>query len=508
MSELVVLGVSHNTAPVGVRERLSLTEAQIERVLHELHRTEDVHEAAAVSTCNRSEVYLVVGDPVRAESELLSGMASRARIRPTELAGLVYSPRNCDAARHLYRVTSGLDSMVLGEFEIQGQVKRAYDLALDAGTTGPLLNRLFRAALQTGKRVRAETGIARRRVSVASVAVELAANTVGHLEDRNVVVIGAGDMAEQTAGALAAQGVRTLFVSNRHADRARGLAERHGGRVGSLDDLPFQLQEADIVVSSTGSPHPILEADELEAVMAGRRDRPLVLIDIAVPRDVDPACAGVEGVSLYDIDDLQAVVARNLAGRQNEAHAAEGIVEEEIHRFARWMGQLDVTPTIADLRHRAADVVTSVLADNAGRWATDDPADLDRIERVARAVAQRLLHEPTLRLKQITDAESAHGHVEVVRELFGLDEAGADPLREAVPDHARAGRAAPPAAPASRPAGPDAEAGPSVAATATVEHCPITGAPAPGPEACPVASTPAPQGEDRTRARGTRAPRP
>ncbi|WP_320673185.1 glutamyl-tRNA reductase [Patulibacter defluvii] len=426
MNELLVLGVSHKTAPVAVREKLSLTDRQLDLLLADLIASEHVHEAAAVSTCNRSEVYLVVGDPVRAEAALLGRMAERARMRPTELAGQIYTPRNCDAARHLYRVTSGLDSMVLGEYEIQGQVKRSYDLALQAGTTGPLLNRLFKAAIQTGKRVRSETGLSERRTSVASVAVDLAAATVGELQDRSVVIIGAGDTAELTAQALAARGVRTLFVSNRHTDRARSLADRFGGRVGSLHELPEQLAQADIVVASTASPHPILGPEELEVVMAGRRERPLVLIDIAVPRDVDPECAGVEGVSLYDIDDLQAVVARNLADRGGEREQAEAIVEEEIQRFARWMGQLDVTPTIVDLRTRASEIVDAVMAENADRWQTANEDDLARVERAARTIVQRLLHEPTVRLKRARDQDDAHGHVEVVRELFGLDDPEAE----------------------------------------------------------------------------------
>jgi glutamyl-tRNA reductase len=448
MNELLVLGLSHKTAPVAVRERLSVTDPQIERMLLALEDSEHVHEAAVLSTCNRTEVYVVVGDPVQAEGELLAEIATNSRIRPTELAGLVYTPRNCDAARHLYRVASGLDSMILGEYEVQGQVKRAYETALRMGTTGPMLNRLFKAALRTGKRVRTETTLSERRTSVASVAVDLAAQTVGDLADRRVMIIGAGETAELTAQAFATQGVRTLFVSNRHADRARSLAERFGGRVGTLTDLPAQLEEADVVISSTGSPHPVLGAEELGLVMAERPDRPLVLIDIAVPRDIDPECAGVPGVSLYDIDDLQAVVARNLAGRGEEASVAEEIVEEEIRRFARWMGQMEITPTIVDLRTRASGIVDAVLHENEGRWETASPADLERMERAARTVVQRLLHEPTLRLKEARDRDDAHGHVEVLRELFGLDgsevdvTAGAAGERSHAPAHVRHAAAA------------------------------------------------------------------
>jgi glutamyl-tRNA reductase len=419
-SELIVLGVSHNTAPVALRERLALTERAGKRFLQELVGREEISEAVAISTCNRTEIYFVTSDPVRAEAELLGRLARDADIRPTELASVVYSPRNCDAARQLYRVTAGLDSMIVGEAEVQGQVKRAYEAALDAGTTGPMTNRLFGAALQAGKRARSETGIGRERVSVSTVAVDLARSVVGDLASRSVVIIGAGETAELTARALADQGVRTVFVANRHADRARSLAERFGGEVGSLDSLPARLHDADIVVSSTSSPHPIVGADELAVVMAARGGRPLVLIDIAVPRDIEHACGELEGVSVYDMDDLQAVVARNLQVREAERAKAEAVVEEEIQRFARWLAQLDVMPTITSLREHGAEIVDQVLAENAGRWESASPRDLARIEAVARAVMQRLLHEPTIRLK-----ESGHGRQQVLRELFGLEDAPA-----------------------------------------------------------------------------------
>jgi glutamyl-tRNA reductase len=420
MTELIALGISHKTAPVALRERLALTERGGRELLQELTARDEVDEAVAISTCNRTELYLVVSDPVRAEGELLGRLAQRAEIRPTELAGVVYSPRNCDAARQLYRVTAGLESMIVGEAEVQGQVKRAYEAALAAGTTGPLTNRLFGAALQAGKRVRSETGIGRERVSVSTVAVDLARDVVGDLRARSVVIIGAGETAELTARALADQGVRTVFVANRHAARARSLAERFGGEVGSLESLPARLQEADIVVASTSSPHPIVGADELELVMRARDGRPLILIDIAVPRDIEHACGDLDGVSVYDMDDLQAVVARNLEVRDAERTQAEAVVEEEIQRFARWMAQLDVMPTIAALREHGARIVDQVLAENTGRWESASPRDRARVEAMARSVMQRLLHEPTIRLK-----ESGHGAQQMMRELFGLEDAPA-----------------------------------------------------------------------------------
>jgi glutamyl-tRNA reductase len=421
VSELLTLGISHKTAPVALRERLAFTESEAGEFAKQAVATAEVREAVVISTCNRTEVYLVVGDPVRAESDVLGLLAQRASIRPTELAEAIYSPRNCDAARHLYRVTAGLESMIVGEAEIQGQVRRAHECAMRAGCTGPLSNRLFAAALTTGKRVRAETGIGSSRVSVPSVAVDLALSVLGGLEERHVVVLGAGETSELTARALADQGAGTIFVANRHADRALSLAQRFGGSVVGLDGLPEQLLRADIVLSSTSSPHPIVGRDELELVMRERGERPLLLIDIAVPRDVDSACGELDGVTLYDIDDLQAVVARNLSTRAGEAPRAQEIVEQEIQRFARWLGQLDTLPTVSALREHGNALVERVLAENEGRWESASPRDLARVEAVARAVMSRLLHEPTIRLRSLSEARG-HGSLELVRELFGLQE--------------------------------------------------------------------------------------
>jgi glutamyl-tRNA reductase len=434
MSELLALGISHKTAPVALRERLAFSEREAADFARQATATAEVREAVVISTCNRTEVYLVVGDPVRAEADVLGLLARRAEIRPTELAEAIYSPRNCDAARQLYRVTAGLESMILGEAEIQGQVRRAHEVAMRANTTGPLSNRLFAAALTTGKRVRSETGIGSSRVSVPSVAVDLALSVLGSLEDRHVVILGAGETSELTARALAEQGAGTIFVANRHADRALSLAQRFGGSVVGLDKLPDQLVRADIVLSSTSSPHPIVGREELELVMRerdgqdGRAGRALLLIDIAVPRDIDPACGELDGVSLYDIDDLQAVVARNLSTRAEETPRALEIVEEEIHRFARWLGQLDSLPTISALRAHGDDIVAQVLAENSGRWESASPRDLARVEAIARAVMSRLLHEPTIRLRSLGE-DRGHASLELVRELFALrDEAPAEEL--------------------------------------------------------------------------------
>jgi glutamyl-tRNA reductase len=421
VSELLALGISHKTAPVALRERLALGEAEAGEFARGLTATEEVREAVVISTCNRTEVYLVVGDPVRAEADVLCLLTQHAGIRPTELTEAIYSPRNCDAARHLYRVTAGLDSMVVGEAEIQGQVRRAHEAAARAEATGPFTNRLFAAALTTGKRVRSQTRIGAQRVSLPSVAVDLALSVLGALTDRHVVILGAGETSELLARALADQGAGTVFVANRHADRARGLAQRFGGRVVGLDGLPELLLRADIVLCSTSSPQAIVGREELELVMRERGGRSLLLIDIAVPRDIDPTCAELEGVSLYDIDDLQAVVARNLSTREGELPAAEEIVEQEIRRFAAWLGQLQALPTVSALREHGNALVEQVLAENDGRWESASPRDLARVEGIARALMSRLLHEPTIRLRSLSEARG-HASLELVRELFGLRE--------------------------------------------------------------------------------------
>jgi len=421
MSELLALGVSHKTAPLDLRERLSLTEGRAVGALHELTGADGIHEAAAISTCNRTELYLVVSDPVEAESTALGVLTRKAEIRPTELLGHLYSLRSGEAARHLFEVTAGLDSMIVGEAEIQGQVKRAYELALVEGATGPILNRLFRGALAAGGRVRDETAVGEKGVSIPSVAVELARRTLGALGDRRVLIVGAGETAELVARALVAKGVATVFVANRHYDRAIGLAQRFGGDAVRFEELPEQLAAADIVVSATNSPHHIVERDGLEHVMEDRGGRPLLLVDIAVPRDVEPECREVPGVTLHDIDDVQQIVERNAGGREAEARRAEPIIAAELDRFERWLASLAVVPTVAALRGRADEIVERVLAENEGRWESLGEADRERLVAMANAIAGRLLHEPTLRMKRSAGSDSAYAYVSALRELFGLD---------------------------------------------------------------------------------------
>jgi glutamyl-tRNA reductase len=423
---LLALGTSHKTASVAVREKLALPEGRAVSVLTELVGRPAIHEAVAISTCNRTELYLVASDPVEAENEALGALSRQAGIPPTELLGSLYSLRGMDAVRHLFGVAAGLDSMIIGEAEVQGQVKRAYELALVEGVTGPIANRLFRDALGAGKRARTETDIGRSRVSVSSVAVELARSVLGELGSRRVLVIGAGENGELTAKALRERGVETIFVANRRYDRAIGLAQRFGGRAVRFDDLPGELIQADIVVSSTGSPHQIVGADELQLVMELREGRPLLLIDIAVPRDIDPTVRELAGITLYDMDDLQREVARNMSGREAEAARARAIVEQEVERFGDWLGSLDVVPTVAALRARGEEVVQRVLRENESRWESLGDADRDRVETLARAVVSRLLHEPTIRIKAAAEKGGSYVYLQALRELFGLEPDSAD----------------------------------------------------------------------------------
>jgi glutamyl-tRNA reductase len=418
---LLALGISHKTAPLALRERVALPEGRAAGVLRELVALAGVQEAVAISTCNRTEIYLVASDPVDAESAALSALSRQAGIPPTELLGSLYSQRGMEAARHLFGVAAGLESMIVGEAEIQGQVKRAYELALVEGATGPITNRLFSTALSTGKRARTETAIGRSRVSVSSVAVELARGTLGELDSRRVLVIGAGENGELTAKALRERGVETVFVANRRYDRAIGLAQRFGGHAVRFDDLPSELQAADIVVSSTASPHQIVGREELELVMESREGRPLLLIDIAVPRDIDPTVRDLTGITLYDMDDLQREVARNIGAREAEVIHVRSIIEQEVERFGDWLASLDVVPTIAALRERGEEIVQRVLRENEPRWDSLSPADRARVELLARTVVGRLLHEPTLRMKGAAETGGSYMHIQALRELFGLD---------------------------------------------------------------------------------------
>lgn len=421
MPELLSIGISHKTAPVALRERLSLATGQAKQLMHDLVGAEEIHETVAISTCNRTELYLVTADSVAAESIALGRLAKLADIRPTELVERLYTFHGSDMVAHLMRVAGGLDSMVVGETEILGQVKRSYEVALDEQVTGPITNRLFTNAIGAGKRVQSETWIGAGKVSVSNTAVELAKETIGDLQDKQALVIGAGGNGELTAKALSDAGVDTVFIANRRYGRAIGVAEVIGGRAVRFENLPEELVGADIVLSSTGSPHTLLHPDEMREVMAAREGRALLMIDIAVPRDIDPAVGEIAGVTLFDMDDIQGTVERNIQVRRSEAAKAEGVVAQEVEKFERWTTTLDVIPTISELRERGNAIARHVVDENAGKFENLTEADRERLEAMAGSIVSRMLHEPTLKLKRGAEGDSAYVYLQALRELFGLD---------------------------------------------------------------------------------------
>jgi glutamyl-tRNA reductase len=419
MSEILAVGVSHNTAPVDVRERLALPRHRADELMRDVRADAEVREAVAVFTCNRTELYMVVPDPVAAEAAVLGWLARRADIPPTELAASIFVLRRDAASRHLFRVTAGLDSAIIGEAEVQGQVKRAFEEAMARGMTGPLSNQLLRAALTTGKRVRAETRVAERHLSVPSLAVNLAREQLGDLAAREVVILGAGETSELTARALAQQGATAVLVANRRYERAHVLARRFGGRAIGFEGLPEALARVDIVLAATSSPRPMIEVEELAQVMSWRDGRPLMLFDLAVPRDIHPDCGELDGVALYNVDDLQAMASRNRSLREGEAHQAERIVEDEVRRFEVWLEAREVVPTVAALRRHGDRVASHVIAENSGRWESLSARDQERVEAMARSIVKRLLHEPIHKIKG-NQGVDVQARMELVRELFDI----------------------------------------------------------------------------------------
>lgn len=419
MSELLAVGISHHTAPLALRERVAMTEGRAAATMRRLTETAAIDEAVIVSTCNRTEFYMVGDDPIAAESSALTALSVHGEVAPAELTPRLYTKVARSAAEHLMRVAAGMDSVILGEAEIQGQVRRAYDLALVEGATGPVLNKLFQAALSTAGRVREDTAIGRGRISISSVAVELAEETLGTLDGLDVMLVGAGETARLVADALANRGARTAFIANRHRDRAEELAAEHGGEALSIEDLRLRLGEADLIISATLSPHHVLEPEHLRA-MGRRNGRPLVIIDLAVPRDIDPGCRNLPGVTVFDLEDLQSLIQRNAAFRARDLDAAHEIVEREADRFWRWHDSLRVMPTVAALRRRTEAVVHSVLSENDARWEGLTRADRRRLKAMAEAIGKRLMDEPIRRMKASGPSE-AEAYAAVLQELFDLD---------------------------------------------------------------------------------------
>jgi glutamyl-tRNA reductase len=404
---IVLVGVSHHRAPVELRERAALPASQAAELARTL--VGESGEAVCLSTCNRTELYLA-GESAedaerRAEAALL---ALEAQLGPA-----LYRLRDEAAALHLFRVAAGLDSMVPGEGEILGQVRAAYE----AGATGPILDRLFRQALHGARKARSETGIGESPASVSSAAAALAEQVFGELSGRKVLLVGAGKVGDLTARNFLSRGAEIGWVANRSHDRAAQLARRFGGEAFSLENLHELLPTADVVVSSTSAEGWILERAQVAEALRARRGRPLLLIDLAVPRDLDPSIHDLDGCYLYDIDDLQAVVAATLAGRRREAERAEGIIAAEAERFREWQASLDVVPAIASLRARAEEIRVAEL-----QRAKLSDSERRAAESVTAAVLNKLLHLPTIRMKQAAAAADGVIYADAVRHLFGLED--------------------------------------------------------------------------------------
>lgn len=430
---LAVVGASHRTAPIELRERFAFGRAEIPGALAEL--SADGSEAVILSTCNRTEVYLALPDGSDGVEHARALLGARMGAEGNEAARYFYVHRDRRAAEHLFRVSSGLDSMILGEPQIQGQVKEAYaaarEVAAEGGpVVGQALHRLFQTAFSVGGRVRSETGLGIGAASVPSVAVDLSKKIFGSLKGRRALVLGAGEMSEVTMECLRAEGVRTAIVANRTYERARELAERLGGEAIHWEDFAGALPEVDIVICSTSAPHPVLTVERLRGALPHGPRRPLCIIDIAIPRDVDPAVGEAENVFLYNIDDLQGIVDANLGRRRAQLPAAEAIVLDGVDDYWAWYSSLAVVPTIRALRDRGEALRQAEVERALRQLSHLSPEDQLAIDALTRSLVNKVLHAPTARLRQAAGNGRGTGVLDTVRYLFELDagphEPGAD----------------------------------------------------------------------------------
>ncbi len=414
---LAVVGVNHRTAPLEVRERFAHAArevpASLERVL-----AAGAGGGVLLSTCNRTEFYLA--EPGEGAPDAVWAILSERLGDGRSASAYGYFRRDRDAVRHLYRVSAGLESMILGESQIQGQVREAWEMSKPQA--GPVLHRLFQSALLVGARVRSETGLAMGAASAASAAVAVAGKIFHQLAGRSALVLGAGDMAELAATCLASEGVRVTMVANRTYERAQAVAEELGARALTLDQAWEHFATADIVLSSTAAPHAVVTWERVAAAIERRGRRPLCILDVAVPRDVEPAVGRLENVFLYDIDDLQTVAAQATAERRKEIPAAEHIVTEEVDRFWTWYGGLAVVPVLKEFRGRLDQVRAQELERALKRLAHLTPEDRAQIEQFSHALLNKFLHQPTIALKQAAHVGRGYGLLEALKRLFGLEQ--------------------------------------------------------------------------------------
>jgi len=421
--EILVVGLSHKSAPVEIREKVAFAADCLHEALRAVRDVDGVHEGVIVSTCNRVEIYAAGRKREDGIEGLCRFMARYHGVEEEKLRPHLYVFAGPEAVRHVFRVASSLDSMVVGEPQILGQVKDAYEKAAEGSATGLVLNRFMHKAFSVAKRVRTETRIAQSAVSISFAAVELARKIFGTLEGKKVLVIGAGEMCELAATHLMENGVSGVQVTNRTLARAEALAAKFQGRAVPFEEFRDHLPDVDIVISSTGAPHFVVEVEDVRAAMKARRQKPMFFIDIAVPRDVDPRANDLPNVYLYDVDDLQGVVDANKKEREKEAEKAEQIVGGEVLGFLAWLRTLEVTPTIRALRERF-DGIRRAEMDKTLKSFGEGLTDKQRrsLEAMGQAIVNKILHEPTVHLKRLAEEPELEFSVDAVRRLFGLPE--------------------------------------------------------------------------------------
>jgi glutamyl-tRNA reductase len=413
---LIVVGVSHHGAPLDVRERLAYRASEVQPLLDRLRAAGEAREAVLLSTCNRTELYLVEGEG-EAASRVWSLYGERLG---ADASGYGYVRRDRDAVAHLFRVVSGMDSMVVGEAQIHGQVRDAWEASRPA--SGAMLNRLFQSALLVGGRVRSETTLGHGALSVSSAAVQLAKKIFGALQGKRAMVLGAGEMAELALASLQQEGVRAAIVANRTFERATALATRYGASAVHYDEAWESLADVDVLLCSTASPHVVVTAERVREAVARRGDQPLCILDIAMPRDVDPAVAEIDNVFLYDLDDLRAVVSANVERRQRELPAAERVIGEETEKYWNWVAGLAAVPVVTQFRDEMNRVRERELAVALRRLGDLTPEQRAALEHFSHSLMNKFLHEPSVRLRTAVANGRGLGVVDAARYLFALGE--------------------------------------------------------------------------------------
>ena len=419
---LVLVGVNHKTTPVEIREKLAFNQAKLEASLEELVSSPEIIENIILSTCNRVEIYARVENTDRGIQLLQDFICDYHSISRGNLDQYFYSFCDNQAVEHLFRVSSSLDSMVLGEAQILGQVKDAYSTARSFSSTGMVLNQLFEKAFNVAKKVREETGISERGVSISSAAVELAKKIFEDLENHSVMLVGTGEMAELAAKHLISYGVKTVYVASRTYERAAALAQTLNGCALDFEAFKEEMHKADIIITSTAAPTYIIQKEMMEKAIQKRKNKPIFLIDIAVPRDIAPEVNELENVYLYDIDDLQNVVNANMEERQKEAENAMDIIKHEVTKFNNWFSTLDAVPTIVEMRNRAEGMRKIEVEKNLKNMDHLSTDDKESIHLLTQSIVNKILHKPTINLKKKTQSQDGHIYLKAIRHLFHLDD--------------------------------------------------------------------------------------